>query len=40
MTNKVLHFLKSENGPVAVGYAALFSAVVLGYVMACHWLLG
>lgn len=40
MANKVLYFLKSENGPPAVGYAALFGAIVFGYVIACHLLLG
>ena len=40
MANKVLYFLKSENGPSAASYAAILAAIALGYVMACQFLLG
>jgi len=40
MNRMVLRFLKSENGPSATTYAAILAAIALGYVVACHLLLG
>lgn len=40
MNKVVLHFLKSENGLSATSYVAILAVTVVGYVVACHFLLG